>query len=212
MNLDKLYDLTSNLTYFDLAYLIQMTGEKRHNLLIQLGRWRKKDKIISLKRGLYTLGENHRRLFNPAEFAYAIYNPSYLSLEWALSFYGLIPEKTTTWTSVTTRVTRKFKNDFGIYSYQKIHNKHFWGFSEKIMQDRPVFLATPEKAILDYFYLTSGDWTDERLFETRWQNLEILNLKIWKNSVKRFSSPRLTQISKRFLKCQKTFSEEYQTL
>ena len=195
MKFEKLQKLTSNLTYFDLSFLVQMSREKRSHLLVQLGRWLKKGKVTPLRRGLYTLGENHCKSFNPAEFAFAIYEPSYLSLEWALSFYGLIPEKTVLWTSVTTRVTRNFRNYFGNYTYQKIHRRHFWGFVQKIMQNRPVWLASPEKAILDYFYLHSGGWNESRLLEMRWQIQEILDLETWHKDHENFKSKRFDQRS-----------------
>lgn len=199
MKLEEIRQILANETHFDLAFLVQISGERRHTALIQLSRWMKKGAVIPLKRGLYTLGEKIHKDFNPAEFAHIIYQPSYLSLEWALSCYGLIPEQTITWTSVTTRVTRQFKNDYGIFTYQKMHPKLFWGFSEKIWQNRPVFLAHPEKALLDYFYLQPGEWTIPRLFEMRFQNFEILNAARWQDFVTRFDSPRISRASKRFL-------------
>lgn len=88
----------------------------------------------------------------PYILACSIYGPSYLSFEYALSFYGLIPEKVTVYTSATTRKnrTKKFQNDFGTYTYQDIP---FAAYPHEtivqVWKDRGYLIATPEKALCD---------------------------------------------------------------
>jgi len=71
------------------------------SLLNQIGRWQKKGLVIKLKRGVYMLNPNDRKI-NPSRLFVAnqLYSPSYVSLEYALGFYGLIPEQAFDLTSV----------------------------------------------------------------------------------------------------------------
>jgi len=70
--------------------------------------------LIKLKRGLYVLNKHDRKI-NPSLklLANQFYFPSYVSMEYARNFYGLIPERVYQITSVSTRKTARFKNDLG---------------------------------------------------------------------------------------------------
>ena len=73
---------------------------------IQLNRWKEKGYLINIRQGYYCLSEieiNREILFYAAN---RVYNPSYISLEMALSYYNLIPETVYQVTSVTTRKQR----------------------------------------------------------------------------------------------------------
>ena len=89
-------------------------------------------------------------------FATKIYQPSYISMETALSFYGIIPEAVFTTTSVTTRKTKEFKTPMGNFSYQKIKKEAFGGFETKNENGISYKLALPEKALIDFFYLNKN--------------------------------------------------------
>ena len=87
-------------------------------------------------------------------FANRIYRPSYISLHTALSFYGMIPEAVVQINSVTSLKTSSFKNDFGLYSYNTIKENLMFGYDLKPMLDnRTIYFATAEKALLDLLYL-----------------------------------------------------------
>ncbi len=77
--------------------------------------------IEGIRRGLYILGPKHRRT-SPHLFALAqhIYGPSYISCESALSFWGLIPERVYTTTSMTSKRSTEFQTPLGIFSFQHI--------------------------------------------------------------------------------------------
>lgn len=103
---------------------------------------------------LYTFSElksvNNIHLY----LANRIYRPSYLSLHTALSFHGLIPESIVQTTSVTTLKTARFKNELGSFSYKKIKNELFFGYTHlEFTNDKAFLVALPEKALLDLFYL-----------------------------------------------------------
>ncbi len=88
-----------------------------------------------------------------------IYQPAYLSLETALSFYNLIPEGVYAMTSVATRKTQTFNTPVGSFTYQHLKPQCFFGY--QVLRslntgeptDRPVLMAYLEKALLDYCYL-----------------------------------------------------------
>ncbi|GBE17229.1 hypothetical protein BMS3Abin15_01066 [bacterium BMS3Abin15] len=120
--------------------------------LINLKNWMKKGYLVMLRRGLYIISEVTKNT-DAMQFAAKIYSPSYVSLEMALGFYGIIPEAVFTVTSVTTRKTKKFKTPVGDFSYQKIKKEAFGGFETKKQNGISFNLALPEKALVDFFYL-----------------------------------------------------------
>ena len=121
MKFEKLISIIGQLPFFDLAMVVQLSGEERTKIRTQLHRWIRAHKILPLRRGMYALAEPYRRqeVFPPA-LANELYKPSYLSGIWACGYYGLIPEKVVTYSSVTTRVPRSFTNAFGTFQYSNV--------------------------------------------------------------------------------------------
>jgi predicted transcriptional regulator of viral defense system len=121
-----------------------------------------------------------------------LYRPSYLSGLWALSFFGLIPEKVVVYSSVTSRsVPRTFSNTFGTFQYSTVKQDYFFGFDAGSIEGEEVWLADPEKALLDVWYLNRGEWTLERMRAMRFQQFEIVNEKKLIGYAERFGAPRL---------------------
>lgn len=116
-----------------------------------LKRWDDQKLLIKLRRGVYLLGDYN--ISDPAILAGKIYEPSYISLEYALGHYGIIPDMVFSVTSMTTRTTREFYNQVGHYSYHKIKNSAFGGFTPILIDGISYSLATPEKALVDFLYL-----------------------------------------------------------
>ncbi|MBU1894214.1 MAG: hypothetical protein KJ983_00170, partial [Candidatus Omnitrophica bacterium] len=81
--------------------------------------------------------------------------PSYISLEYALTFYKVIPETVYTITSVTTKATREFTVSDIIYKYNKIRKDLFFGYEPIEKDNALILMATPEKALVDYLYFVS---------------------------------------------------------
>lgn len=105
--------------------------------------------FIKLKNGLYAL-----RIRPPSEFEIAnrVYTPSYVSLEYAMMYHGIIPESVYTITSVTTKPTREFIINNLSYTFSKIKKNAFSGYLRKSSDGNIVLIATPEKALVDYLY------------------------------------------------------------
>lgn len=213
MKLDQLFHIAGNLPWFDLPLLTQMTGEPKRQLTTQLSQWVRKGKVLPLRRGLYTLANHYRKIpLYPEHLANELLKPSYLSSHWALSYYDLIPEKVVTFTSVTTRITRKFQNDFGQFSYSSLKTDFFWGFLPVLLNEQPVWIAEPEKALLDIWHLDDGEWSENRLIEMRFQNTEQLDFKKLDHDAEKWASPRLQRAVARFTKLCQDRTEEYHTL
>ena len=111
----------------------------------------KKGLLIRLKRGQYVVSpEISGKELSVGLIANHLYGPSYVSLHWALRWYGLIPERVHTVTSVTTRHTREFKNSLGRFTFRGVSPGYF-PIGIKIQEDAGLnfLLATPEKALCD---------------------------------------------------------------
>lgn len=122
--------------------------QSARNLLLH--RWSASGKIVRLRRGLYTFADNQ-----PPDLLIAnkLYEPSYISLEYALSYHKVIPETVYTITSVTTRVTRTFLLQGKSFSYHQIKKPAFVGYRPTKYRGSTIFIAEPEKAFVDLNYL-----------------------------------------------------------
>ena len=104
--------------------------------------------IFRLTRGIYETDKN----IDPCLLASSILSPSYLSFDWALAYYGLIPERVVaiTSTSLNVRKNKTFINYFGRYEYSDIPSRVFSeGLTYLENGDYIVKIATKEKAICD---------------------------------------------------------------
>lgn len=140
------------LTDVELDIMINGTRDSRYG---KVKRLLAQGKLLHIRRGLYCITEEIGCLKKPHPFELAqyIYGPSYISLESALSFYGLIPEAVYTVTSVTCRRAKEFQTPLGQFSYLHLPEENF--FTEvNIIEENGYrfFVAKPWKAICDYVY------------------------------------------------------------
>lgn len=115
--------------------------------------------LIALKKGMYIPGKA-TELLPPPPFLIAnhLWGPSYISLESALSYWGMIPERVFEITSVTLKSTKKYKTPAGRFTYQHIASPYYaFGIQRVALSKNQVaMLASPEKAICDKIVTTSG--------------------------------------------------------
>jgi hypothetical protein len=112
--------------------------------------------IIRVKKGLYVFGPHLRQHPICKEtLANLIYGPSCISLEYALSFHGLIPERVETITSVTPKKNKEFDTPVGRFSYRYLGADRYPHGIEQQWLDKqhPILIASPEKALCDYLEL-----------------------------------------------------------
>lgn len=150
--------------------------------------------LISVRRGLYITGPGID-LPSPEPFLIAnhLRGPSYVSLESALSYWKMIPEKVYEISSVTLKTSKKYKTPVGRFSYQQLKFPYY-SYGLKNIEYSPkqkMLVASPEKALCDKVVLTSNinlrsiKQTKEFLIEDLRINNEELNtldtdiMKLW---------------------------------
>lgn len=117
-----------------------------------LRKYTGEDLLVRLKKNLYALKS---RLPHQTEIANKLYAPSYLSLEYVLSYYGMIPETVYAVTSITTMPTREFVVLGLSYTYQAIKRRAYTGYKLVNINDHQALFADKEKALVDYLYFVS---------------------------------------------------------
>ena len=169
---------------------------------IQLDRWEKKGYLKKIRRGFYRLGAqelNQDSLFYTAN---KIYAPSYVSLETALKYYGLIPEEIFQITSVSVKKATHFETPVGNFRYRHIKPSLFWGYQLVNWDKQKLLLAEPEKAVLDYLYVntklrTAHDFQGMRINTDEFQSR--INLERFQQYLGAFQNKRLARQANLFL-------------
>lgn len=113
--------------------------------------------LLRVKKGLYVFGREYAHgPYSIEVLANLIYGPSYISMEYALSLHGLIPERVEVVTSVTSKRDKEFSTTVGFFKYRYLHPRiYFVGVAHhEIDEIRRVMIATPEKALADLMVLS----------------------------------------------------------
>lgn len=138
----------------------------------KINRLLKSGVIVRVKKGLYVFGPDYNQSPICKEvLANLIYGPSCLSLEYALSYHGLILERVETLTSVTPKRDKEFNTPLGRFTYRYLGiEKYPHGIEQVLIEPGPksltwdppsargtkghsVLMASPEKALCDYLVL-----------------------------------------------------------
>ena len=117
----------------------------------------KSGELIRLKRGLYVVNPKiSGKSISAPLCANHIYGPSYVSLRWALRWYGLIPEQVHRMTSTTIKRSRSFETPIGFFDYYQVKPSYFC-IGLRIIQEEGIsfMMATPEKALCDFILYDS---------------------------------------------------------
>lgn len=190
--------------FFRSNFFIHLTDDVA-TLRCQVSQWQKQGYVYALKRGVYALRDEDRKVnFSRFFLANSLYTPSYISLESALSFYGIIPEKVEYITSISTKKTQRFANKFGVFAYRHIDPHAYDGFTS--LQDefgQYYQMAIKEKALIDYFYFKCRELKefDETVFNNsfRFQNLRGINKKLLLHFAAMFDKKKLDKMVKAFV-------------
>ncbi|MBQ6517884.1 MAG: hypothetical protein IJI14_04135 [Anaerolineaceae bacterium] len=119
-----------------------------------INRLVREKKLTNVRHGLYETDAQTPGIC----LAMQIYGPSYLSFDFALAYYDLIPEAVTRFTSATFRKhkSKEYTTPFGIYSYRDVPDRAYpWGLVLNTQNTYPYLIASPEKAICDKLYTIS---------------------------------------------------------
>lgn len=189
--------------------MLKLKYDYKQSLKVQLKRWHKSGEIVRVRKNLYLLKAEDRKI-NPSRLFLAskIYSPSYVSMEFALSFYGIIPEKVTDITAITTKKTAIFRTPLGVFSYKHVKPYCFNGFIErKDESGLPFFIALAEKAIIDFLYLNLSRFQEdyEKVLQEsfRVQNIGMLKKTRLEKFAKLFNNKKLMKVVRSLIVLQK---------
>jgi len=179
----------------------------------QLSRWVAVGRVHQLRRGLYALAPPYTKSKpHPFLVANRMVRPSYVSLQAALAYYGLIPDVTPVVTAVTTGRPGRWETPLGAFIFRHLQIDLFFGYRVLDLGDQQAFVATPEKALLDLVYLAPEGDTPAYLQELRLQNLERLDPDVLLRDAKRSGRPKLQRAARAILALREAEREEYEIL
>lgn len=169
----------------------------------RLSDWQRKDYVKKIRQGYYTFTDlelSEKLLFIIAN---RIYEPSYISLEMALSIHGLIPEAVYGITSITSRNTKNIKTPVGDFIYRHVQPSLMFGYELREHGGHYYKVAEIEKAILDFLHLNSKICDNESFEGMRFNTYDIkekINIEKFNTYLTAFSSKALDKRAKKFLK------------
>ena len=142
---------------------------------LQLTRWVQAGRLLRLRRGLYALAPFCRKVEpHPFVVANALHPGSYVSLQAALAWYGVIPEHVPAVTSVGPGRPETVVNPLGAFHLHHLDTKLMFGYTlTEVAPGQHAFVATAEKALLDLGHLTPGADSPRWLREMRCEGLDV---------------------------------------
>jgi len=160
-----------------------------------LVNWQKKGYITKLRNGYYLLNETKIDENLHYFIANKLYEPSYISMESALSYYSIIPEAVYENQSVSTRKTTSFITKLGSFNYRNIKPSLYFGYILITTNNQNSRIASLEKAILDFLYLRPDINNHSSFLELRWniEELQKINMQTLENYLSLFSSQTLNE-------------------
>ena len=196
MEFDHLLKLIGDDPVFETSLLLAGNIDPK-NVRLQLTRWVNSRRLYQLRRGLYSIAPPYQKIKpHPFLVANRLQRASYVSLQSALAFYGLIPETVNITVSVTAGRPERLATPLGIFEFRHIQSKLLTGYQMTDLGGQNALVATPEKALLDLVYLQPGGETAKYLNELRLQNLDHLDLDVLKRQTEVFDSPKMRVAAK----------------
>ena len=192
MEFSELVEIIQDEPVFDTGLLLAGDANPRE-IRRQLSRWKQAGKIYQLRRGLYCLAPPFQKVKpHPFLVANRLLPASYVSLQPALAYYGMIPEHVPVTTSVTTSRPAHWETPLGIFDFRHIQVDFFYGYRlVDLGEKQRAFIASPEKALLDLVYLEPGGDTLDYLVELRLGNLNLLDWQLLECLAQQIEKPKL---------------------
>ncbi len=185
--LEKLKETEKN--YFTLKDFEKIWPGKKESLKVVVSRLVKAGQLKRIQRNYYFLPE---KIFEIEEIANQIYFPSYLSFESALSRWGILSQIPYVLSFATSLKTKKIAIEKTKIEYRKIKKELFFGFSSQ----KGIYIAFPEKALLDTFYLASFGKLKINFEKLDYSKIQKKKLFLW---LKKFPS-KTQKLALKFLK------------
>ncbi len=165
----------------------------------KISDWLKAGDLVRVKKGLYVFGQHIADApYSLEVLANLIYGPSAISLSYALSFYGLIPERVTTITSITNKRNKFFSTPVGEFTYHYLNPLKYPIEIElaEISNKNHFLIASPEKALCDHIYLTDKKIQLSTLEEV--EHYLFHDLRVDESILQKFRVSKLNNISARY--------------
>ena len=157
--------LSLNKPYFSPADLEKILGQRRPALYVTLNRLVKYGVLVRLRKGVYQVALQSSDL---AHIANVLVYPSYLSFESALSRYGILSQVPYILTFATIHRSRRLSLGDTVVEFHQLKGELFFGYT---LHDR-LYVAEPEKALLDQLYLATRGLTNITLDELDLSSLD----------------------------------------
>jgi predicted transcriptional regulator of viral defense system len=151
-----------------------------------LVNWQRKGYLIRLRNGYYAFTSRARSEQDLFIIANKLYEPSYVSMETALNWHGIIPEGVYSIESVGTRKTNGFDTPLVRFNYRKLKTNLYFGYDLVKSSYGAFRIATVEKALLDYFYLNPNLRSTEDFAALRWNASGLAKIEV--ERLKRFAA------------------------
>lgn len=181
--------LTSlNKAYFTSADLEKITGLAKNSLKVAIYRLVKKGLLAKIKRGVFQLA------FSPVDvkkIANQLYYPSYLSFESALSQYGILSQIPYAETFATPKRSKKITLWETQVEYRQLQKELFFGY----VLANGIYIAEPEKAILDQLYLVSRGKTVVNIEELDLRDIDKKKLDFYAKKFPVYIMPLVNQLT-----------------
>ena len=179
-----------------------------NNINAKISYMVQKGELVRLKKGIYAFGKEFQKepvdLISAANMLYA---PSYVSYEYALSYYGLIPERVYEVTSATLHSKKSFDTSIGRFTYKPVPLQAYamgidWLYDNK---NGGKLIATPEKALCDKIRADRGigKLSQEKLskyleydLRIEWEELLLLDAVLISQIAQAYRSSNLTNLAK----------------
>jgi predicted transcriptional regulator of viral defense system len=151
----KAFDLNKiRKPYFGYEEIARVRGISLSSAKVTASRYVRQGLLLRLKKNLYVLREVWKAADREDKFRIANLgqSPSYVSLMTALDYYEITTQmQQDFFESVALKRTKEILVDGSVFRYTKIDEKLYFGFK----REKSFFIASPEKALLDAFYLMS---------------------------------------------------------
>lgn len=178
--------------------LLLSGNESVRQVRLQLSRWVKAGRLLQLRRGLYALAPTWRKAEpHPFLLANRLQRGSYVSLQAALAWQGVIPEQVPVVTSVGPGRPETVRNLLGSFQFNHLADGLLFGYARVEVAPRQfAFVASPEKALLDLVYLTPGADSSGYLGELRLQNPAAIHVPLLNELAQRSGKPKLIRAAR----------------
>lgn len=177
--------------------MLEVFPDNRHHIQVQLSRWVDSGKISQVRREWYLIEKPYRLKEVPIPvIANSVVHPSYLSLDWALQYYEMIPEYVPNPTSITTARGFQFVSQDRLFIYHHVQPSFFVGYTRVESNSHKINIAHPEKALLDkiYLFIQRNKFSLDWLNELRLQNLDRFNINRFKSFLQKTNKKGLSEV------------------